>query len=72
MIITKAMIRRWAYLMILDKRRLSSATAKHHKHIEGEQFKSINHSGVSPAEYRKHSKKANKIKKEQKKKKGSK
>ena len=50
--ITKQMIYIWAKYMRLDARRMSSATHKKHKHVEGEQFKSINPSGVTPAEYR--------------------
>ena len=49
--ITKQMIYIWAKYMRLDARRMSSATHKKHKHVEGEQFKSINHSGVTPADY---------------------
>lgn len=50
--VTKQMVTKWAWLMILDKCRSSKATAKHHKHIHNPQFKSISHSGISPAEYR--------------------
>ena len=52
MSITKRMIARWFNLGILDRAFIKKRTKKGAKHIHSEQFKSINHSGVSPAEYR--------------------
>lgn len=52
MIITREMIAQWIWRMTLDRNRATRATRKNHKHIFGEQFKSISHSGISPSEYR--------------------
>ncbi len=45
-------IRRWRLNGTLDKALANTATSKGHKHTVGKIFKSINHSGISPAEYR--------------------
>jgi len=50
--ITYEMIRSWAKKMILDARRKSRATAKRHRHLVGEQFKSIRHYRKSPSVWR--------------------
>jgi hypothetical protein len=64
--ITAGMIARWRMLGILDRDRLSRATAKGHKHIVGIS-KLLKSGKITPAEYRSKAKRRKRILKAKKK-----
>lgn len=45
-------VQKWLRQGTLDVHRASKATRRGHKHIHNEQFKSISHSNLTPAQYR--------------------